>query len=157
MPESSETSTLPLRKFRVRDLAYIAGLLDGEGTITAFMDKRGCIGTSVLIANSYLPVLEWVQSILGGRIVERGGKNYPAHWRPVWKWCCPAVDQTALLKMLVPYLQIKQQNAYQLMALIACRKNGVSRDKLRNMVDRLKALNHPKEDTVQSPGAISGQ
>ena len=58
-------------------LAYIAGMLDGEGSLCVGKYPRK--GNRYLgyraymcIANTYVPVLEFIKSIIGGKIVEQG-------------------------------------------------------------------------------------
>ena len=49
------------------DLAYIAGLVDGEGCISAsIVNKRHASAISLSITTTYQPVLEFVRAIFEG-------------------------------------------------------------------------------------------
>ena len=78
------------------DKAYIAGFVDGEG--------------SVLVANGYLrvsisqkepAVLEWIQSIYGGRLISN-------HDGFMHELIFNGQRATKLVDDLLPYLQVKQ-------------------------------------------------
>ena len=57
-------------------LAYIAGIIDGEGTLCVGKYSTGNKNLSYrpyfAIANTYVPMLEYIKSIIGGKIVEQG-------------------------------------------------------------------------------------
>jgi excisionase family DNA binding protein len=92
------------------NLAYIAGLFDGEGSISITHRKQwNYFYLGITISNTYLPVVERVQQLLGGSI---GGKRYKnpkykiGYW---WRIDCRQAGQ--VLEMLLPYLIIKRQKA----------------------------------------------
>lgn len=89
------------------DLAYIAGLLDGEGCIHigAMTTKRGSLSyaLTVNVANTFYPVLEFVRDRLGGVISPQRKDFYQLIW-------CSKLAQEVLL-LLLPYLIIKRELA----------------------------------------------
>ena len=58
-----------MRELRLGDAAYIAGLIDGEGTITMVRRGRENRYPQVSIANNDLALLTWVQSKCGAGIM----------------------------------------------------------------------------------------
>lgn len=96
------------------DKAYIAGLMDGEGCITisrtAPTGKRGEISARfnpvVSIANTDLPVLQWIQRHFGGHL----------HLLTTWNKPCYSLswgtrNAARFLDIIYPFLQIKKQQA----------------------------------------------
>ena len=61
---------------REREKAYLAGLVDGEGSIVIYRDKRyETFGIKLEIANTDFELLEWVKTRFGGGIVRAPHKN----------------------------------------------------------------------------------
>ena len=89
------------------DLAYIAGIFDGEGYLD--MDKRGFWRLG--IANTYKPLIDWL-----GRRISYSTFNFHRRQNPKWKevynWNLHGnLKVKALLKLLLPYLTVKQLKA----------------------------------------------
>jgi len=59
--------------------AYIAGIVDGEGTVTLMKHHKNETPIPFLsIANNNLELLKWIKSLLGGNICSRA-KRLPHH------------------------------------------------------------------------------
>lgn len=63
-----------------KTLSYIAGVVDGEGCLMVGKYKRsGNKGLAYrgyfMIANTYVPLLTHIKSIMGGKIIEQGKNN----------------------------------------------------------------------------------
>ena len=86
------------------ELAYIAGLLDGEGCIQINGDKYSM---NINIRNTVKAPLEFVEGILGGSIhsylPKRGYICY------TWRLC--GAKAAIVLGFLLPYLIIKKERA----------------------------------------------
>lgn len=98
-------------------LAYIAGILDGEGTLcmgkypnkwNKSLGYRGYLA----IANTYVPVLEYIKSFIGGKIIEQGkGKgcySLSLSTNEIRRW----------LPELSTYLIVKKKQAEVLLAFL---------------------------------------
>jgi len=88
------------------DKAYIAGLIDGEGTIRISHDKkyRGSYWPRVSIANSNENLLKWVKTKIGlGYISKKKGKPHE-YW-------CEGYNVKPLLDAILPYLKVKRKHA----------------------------------------------
>ena len=95
---------------RVRSLTpatagYLAGLIDGEGTITLTrlhrMENRRLV---VSISNNELPLLQFVKQAVGaGRIT--GKRTYKPSHSPSFTFQVSSRQALELLRALVPYLK----------------------------------------------------
>jgi len=127
---------------RKTDIAYIAGLVDGEGSILiakSYQTKYGnCYRVSTTIANNNLAVLEWVNDKFGGCIYK---SNNCYMWQLNGKKC------HKLLILLTPYLKIKSEQAELALQYISTIKHTGSkrlskviikqREKLRKEMQKL--------------------
>ena len=96
------------------ELAYMAGIIDGEGCV--YVPKAGSKWPSpqVIVSNTDLELLAWVQARFGGRLYKASGRAPMNRERTkdcfVVKWQGgPAT--AAFLKPLLPYLIIKRVKA----------------------------------------------
>ena len=84
--------------------AYIAGLVDGEGTITLTAQHRGENRRLVVsICNTELPLLEYVRRQIGvGRITSK--RTYSSKHSTSYTYVVASRQALALLAQLAPYL-----------------------------------------------------
>ncbi len=100
-----------------KELAYIAGFVDGEGCISIFRQTVPRVSRtvgyrpSVSISNTDKSVLEYIQRLFGGRIYQRAGKHLKSHWKPQYTWNLVATDSVPFLEAILPFLQVKQEQA----------------------------------------------
>ena len=93
-------------------LGYIAGMIDGEGTICAGIEgrKRNCrrgywIAIVITIGNSNRKCLEFIKNVIGYGCVSRSGKKYFRYSLKNQRACY------SLLKLLLPFLIVKRKRA----------------------------------------------
>jgi hypothetical protein len=102
----------PQRLWSGEDLAYLAGFIDGEGTITVYKvsGQNGLIYNALLAAASNSrAVLDWVQKAFGGSIyaLKKTGNREDG-----FQWMLKEKDELiALLPKLIPFLKIKELQA----------------------------------------------
>lgn len=97
-------------------LAYLAGIVDGEGCISIYGDGRKNIAgqciyrMSLAIAMQHRPILELFVATFGGKIYLQH-KNLAVHTTPYWRvpYMCHRAAQ--VLHHLRPYLRIKAEQA----------------------------------------------
>jgi len=87
----------------LKDLAYFAGLFDGEGWVHAQIAGRKT-SVGLALANTNRTVLEWVKQRFGGRIYDKPSKKYK---HKLWQWQMTGKRTLPLLKALEPILKIK--------------------------------------------------
>ncbi|KKL64921.1 hypothetical protein LCGC14_2160140 [marine sediment metagenome] len=94
------------------ELAYIAGLLDGEGCITIVKGHHRRLHPNwspeyalhISISNQFVPALEYLKSATGlGSIQRDRGKNF--------KWLISCQQAAEFLKVIKPHLLIKAKQA----------------------------------------------
>lgn len=100
------------------ELAYIAGLFDGEGTISLIGNQghrtkpapNGYVSARVEISNTNRVLIDWLQVRLGGQVHTTG--KYSPTCKQGYKWRA-AMTQPALdiLEAVLPYLVIKRAQA----------------------------------------------
>lgn len=84
---------------------YMAGLLDGEGTIgIARSDSKGRFRAPYISVSSTTPeIVEWLKKNYEGYVSVQ--KVYQAHHKPSWTWKLRNVPQVfALLENVLPYM-----------------------------------------------------
>jgi hypothetical protein len=90
------------------DLAYLAGLIDGEGSVT-IVSHRGRDHPICCVYNSHEGALLWIQQTFGGR-VHRVGKR-PLRWKQEFVWKVGPQAGAIILAACLPYLKIKSLQA----------------------------------------------
>ena len=92
-------------------LAYLAGVFDGEGCVTA-QRLRGRNGNvflvRVVVGNGFLPVLKEFQRFAGGSINER---RAPAGMLRQFQWALSSRQAAAFLQRVLPHLVVKREVA----------------------------------------------
>jgi len=93
------------------DAAYIAGFLDGEGSIM-LINKGKRVNLRVVLAQSIRgrAVLDWISSVIGAGISVNKNTPNPKHAVGL-TWVCNGRVAELLLKQLLPYLKIKHCQA----------------------------------------------
>jgi hypothetical protein len=129
------------------DWAYIAGLFDGEGCVSAATyckNSRQYIVACIHITNTHLPVLRKVRRLLGGRIRKKNGSGQNTR-RQAWTWYVGYREAIPILYRLLPFLVIKRSEALLFIRLFS-RGAGYNRFQPDNharrvgLVQRIRAL-----------------
>jgi hypothetical protein len=127
------------------DLAYFAGIVDGEGCITASGRLHPFVSLSVV--NTYFPVIEDFKKFFGGATNSRKPRS-PKH-RMTLGWIIGGIGAAEVLKLLLPYLRIKADQA--ILAIELCNfqddKSMEGLQKRREMAQKLRDLNHREYDS----------
>ena len=100
------------------DVAYIAGLFDGEGCVSykQYMRKRPHNKKAyptwqirLEIAMTDKSILIWVNEMLGvGTVGEKRYKTkYTEGWKKQWRWRCSHRDAFKVCCLLFPYAHVK--------------------------------------------------
>lgn len=111
------TNMATRRKVDKIELAYIAGLFDGEGHIFIEARKSKNKGKTVVhnlcigITNTYKEVIDWIYEEFGAtRSVRSRWKDHP-NWKTCYFWTTSAKKAGEFLKLIYPYLRIKKEQA----------------------------------------------
>ena len=86
------------------EAAYLAALIDGEGTVTLSHIHAGQMRYLVVsICNNERPIIEWVQSVTGvGHIT--GKRKYSAKHGENFTWRVASRRALCLLEMITPFM-----------------------------------------------------
>lgn len=94
------------------DLAYAAGIFEGEGTVAAYGNHGSSSRTFGLFArvgmcDEEVPV--WLHETWGGSICRRTPKN--PNWSDNWIWTAYGDDALVFLEAIQPYLRLPRIKA----------------------------------------------
>lgn len=91
--------------------AYVAGIIDGEGTVTLAKHKSNALPSpEISIANNDIKLLLWVQNkVNGGVIVNK--KKRKQHHHDSYTWTIRYDKAMRLLDDIRDYLIVKKQHA----------------------------------------------
>lgn len=101
--------------------AYVAGLIDGEGCLSVNQGKTAK-GTPTYTARcdvgmtvKALPLLKALQAQYGGSVLKH--REATAKWEAAWRWALTGNAVKSLCADLLPFLQLKTEQARLLMRL----------------------------------------
>ena len=100
------------------DIAYLAGLFDGEGCVTCKQRKTKRKNRGGKVYNQWYirceinmadkAAIQWIQDTLGfGWSSEKRYYKRPAHHKRQWRWAGGYRDACKLAKLVWPYIQVK--------------------------------------------------
>ncbi len=94
------------------DCAYIAGFIDGEGSIIIYKRREDSYGMRITItqAEKGLWILEWIQEITSVGSITHKIRESILH-APCHQWACNSEAAETLLKQILPYLKLKREQA----------------------------------------------
>ena len=99
-------------KYTEADLAYIAGIIDGEGYIglnkTFTADGRPGYNLCLVIANTDARLAHWLVGHIGGRIII-DEKKRSSVWKPCYCWNLCGMEASNLLRFVQPFSVIKSE------------------------------------------------
>lgn len=90
-------------------LAYLAGLIDGEGCITSSYPRATTSPLTLTICMVHKPTIDWVKATVGGGVVAHRTKQTPV--RQSWSWQIKGIRTFALLRRTLPFMQTKREEA----------------------------------------------
>ena len=114
----------------IDNIAYIAGLFDGEGSlhIKRSPEKKkkhkgkgyrmsNSMRISMEIAMTDESVIRWVQEVLNvGTVIKRNVKGFTKsgrRFKTQWRWRCTFRDTLFVCKLIWPYVQVKLHKVEQ--------------------------------------------
>ena len=127
------------------DLAYLAGLIDGEGTISCSVNKTAknvlALQKQLSIFNTNLLLVSWITSRFGGKVHSRVRSE---KWKEEHQVKWSATEAVVILELVLPYLVIKKEQAEIFIALHKTKSNSVSKETheyRQRLCDRVQELN----------------
>lgn len=129
-----------MRRPKGNDLAYAAGIIDGEGSIGfRGFGKRDkpfhAIWVRVSNTNEWL--VKWLQFNFGGTV--RKAKSLPQR-KDMWLWTIRTRQALHFLELIVPYLKIKRPQAEIAIQFAKARNYGRKRTDEEIAVEQAQAI-----------------
>jgi hypothetical protein len=106
------------------DVAYLAGLIDGEGCFY-YVKGTGGFQARMHITNTNRDILEWCKKITGYGYIHLKEKPKKLNHAQAFRWVCSGLGIKCLVPKLLPYLQIKKAQAEEIMRSF---QQGLSRE-----------------------------
>lgn len=110
-------------KADVATLAYLAGIIDGEGHIGINVNLKNPqrrtsprYQSELVIVNSDKPLFEWLAENFGGAVGPR--KKAEDHHKQTWRWKVGDKQAATILEAVLPYLRIKRKQAELLIEFV---------------------------------------
>ena len=133
----------------VSDLAWAAGFIDGEGTISVYgrSDRINEFRVTIQAVNTKRAALEKLQGMFGGTVHDMHRVTPGKNWKPSFYWTLSYEKAAAAIRLLLPFLVIKRPQAELALEARAFvgqpgRKRGESQvQSLRAISNRFRALN----------------
>ena len=128
------------------DLAYMAGIFDGEGSIclrrVARKGMHQCYLLEVSVGNTNEWIIQQFKFAFGGfaGVNRHGTKNHQVYWQ----WSLAAIKAGDFLKIIYPYLKIKKPQA-ELAIKFQEQKTG---RRFRERTDAEKAIEEAQRITM---------
>ena len=105
-----------LKEHSIAEAAYMAGIIDGEGSIyIGNFSKNPTTGalyyqTNIEISNTDEPLIDWIHSTFGGRKALYTRKQMAANSRKqVYRWMATGILVDHIVKLIYPYIITKKR------------------------------------------------
>ena len=134
--------------------AYLAGIIDGEGTVTLTRcHKNRTPSPQVSVSNNDLELLEYIRDITNCGQIHAKKKTKPHHQQS-WHWQTHSVsDSLRILKEIHPFLRVKRKQAYLILKHykeVTPRNGRYSPElleKKKHLVETVQGLNRGKSES----------
>jgi len=100
--------------WKIEELAYMAGIIDGEGTIYLQRQIRNSYLSwypRLQVCNTNAPVMKWIHSRFGGHLYGKDRSKHNKNWKYQYQWYTNRKIMDNLLPKILPYLIIKKEHA----------------------------------------------
>lgn len=106
------------KEYKDTDIAYLAGIIDGEGSI--YIGNFSCnpitqlpyYQTNMQVTNTDKKLIDWLQEVFGGLVNKRTTNQMPKNSRKqAYTWTATGERLTHLCELIKPYLIVKIRQA----------------------------------------------
>ena len=117
---------------RREELAYLAGIIDGEGSIRIERSTRNYYRLRISVANTSIALMKWLQKKCGNTFIKE--RKRKGNRRQQYQWDSNRLfDVVTLLTDLLPYLIIKHDHS-----LVALEFAEIKKSRKRRYSDKQK-------------------
>lgn len=112
------------KTYRLEDICYMAGIVDGEGSL--YIGNFSCnkktgvphYQTNLAVANTEKELIGWLSSVFGGMVREYTPKQTPKNSRKkVFSWTASGERLTHICELIYPYSTIKKREIEIMLAM----------------------------------------
>ena len=97
------------------ELAYFAGIVDGEGSFVLHRHKHGYrFSCQLQVGNTDVRLLEWIRARFGGSVNLE--KRHNIKHKPVYRWVGQSSNLSDVIGGILPYLIAKKDQAELMLA-----------------------------------------
>lgn len=136
----SKRTKAKLRTMSLSERAYLAGIVDGEGTIGIYSRRigRSMPALFVKVSNTSIALINWLQFKVGGSISSPQLSRHP-NGKPVYVWRSGGVLAFKITRSILPLLVVKDRQAR--LALEFMKRRWESAEIADSYCAKMKALN----------------
>lgn len=109
MPQGQDVKS---RRWTIRDLAYVAGLADGEGSFSAGRPSATQVSPRFSMSLTDLQLLEWCAATFGGTICKHSAAAKWGNKKQAWVWSIIGQPLCDFVEAIAPYLKLKRRQAW---------------------------------------------
>lgn len=91
------------------EISYLAGIIDGEGTIGIRKQSERIYQIRLLVNNTSEELIEYLKENYGGK--KLGPYKQKGNNKDIFEWVCSGKEAIKIIKRILPYLVIKQLQA----------------------------------------------
>jgi hypothetical protein len=102
------------RSWTETELAYFAGIIDGEGSfsLTQTRNSPNWCTSQLAVANTDPRLMAWIKTRFGGSIKDDLYRRNPRpRSKPMFRWVAAATDLATVVNAILPYLVLKREQA----------------------------------------------
>lgn len=109
---------------KIEDLAYLAGLIDGEGCISIFQrSDSNSLKATLTIAMTDRAPLDWASETFGAKVYEKRVTGAAENgWKQCYVWLVSTQKAAEILRNVLPFLKVKREQAALLVELADIRE-----------------------------------
>lgn len=98
--------------WKIEQIAYLAGIIDGEGTFYIGQEAKNCksFNSRIVVVNTSKSLIDWIHFTFGGMVYSRTNTKNP-NWKVKYEWVCKKSEILLLCDMILPYLVCKKKQA----------------------------------------------
>lgn len=133
-------------------IAYLAGIMDGEGTISLSrtsdktMKRKTSFRPFIAVVNTNIELIHYLHEITGLGTVSKLYVSKNKKHRSFKRWTVWTRQAEQIVKLLIPYLRVKKEQALLFLELLSIQKHvpGLSDEewfKQVSIADKLTQLN----------------
>lgn len=130
------------------DRAWLAGIIDGEGSIYAMLERNGEIQTGLNVIMTHLPTMQHI-SMITGSLEPRQQTPAPTNKLKAWRWTLKAQRAASVLREVLPFMVTKKHQAELFIELMSLRGRDKPNNEKPRQHELVDAIRTAKQDGTE--------